>query len=211
MTGTDAVDLYWLPVGAGDASPWVRRGSRAYESVVAWLERRPACDLFHSALVIHAAGDRYVVEMAPVWADRHPHRGVVTEGPVGSPWLGRSAIFRYEVRRWRDGLLQDAAEAVESPLRLSEDAAYARLLLDLVPRCPAYTWGRDEAGTDDMWNSNSLVSWLLAVSGQDVVRLQPPRGGRAPGWAAGLAVAARSLRREPQQDRIGRGSESRTP
>ena len=49
MTGTDAVDLYWLPVGAGDASPWVRRGSRAYESVVARLKRRPACDLLHFA------------------------------------------------------------------------------------------------------------------------------------------------------------------
>jgi hypothetical protein len=200
VTGTGAVDLYWIPVGAGDASPWVRRGSRAYESVVARLRRRPVCDLFHSALVVHTAGGRFVVEMAPVWADRHPQRGVVTEGPVGSPWLGRSAMFRYEVRRWRDGLLQDAAEAVESPLRLSTDATYARRLLDLVPRCPTYTWGRDEAGTGDMWNSNSLVSWLLAVSGQDVDRLQPPRGGRAPGWTAGLAVAARSLPRRAQQE-----------
>ena len=195
MTGT--VDLFWLPVGAGDVSPLVRRGSRAYESVVARLQRRPVCDLFHSALVVRVPGTWFVIEMAPVWADRHPCRGVVAEGPVGLPWLGRSKIFRYEVRRWRDGLLQDADEAVQSPVRLADDEAVARRLLGLVPAVPTNTWGRDEAGTGDMWNSNSLVSWLLVVSGLEVGPLQPPAGGRAPGWSAGLAVARRAARQVP--------------
>ena len=195
MTGT--VDLFWIPVGAGDVSPLVRRGSRAYESVVARLQRRPVCDLFHSALVVRVPGTWFVIEMAPVWADRHPCRGVVAEGPVGLPWLGRSKIFRYEVRRWRDGLLQDAEEAVQSPVRLADDEEVARRLLGLVPAVPTYTWGRDEAGTGDMWNSNSLVSWLLVVSGLEVGPLQPPAGGRAPGWSAGLAVARRAARQVP--------------
>ena len=63
-------------------------------------------------------------------------------------------------------------------------------MLALVPLVPAVTWGRDELRTGEMWNSNSLVSWLLARSGHDLTAVRPP--GRAPGWQAGLAVAARS-------------------
>ena len=43
-----------------------------------------------------------------------------------------------------------------------------------------------------MWNSNSLVAWLLATSGHDVTSLAPPGGGRAPGWPAGLELARRT-------------------
>ena len=43
-----------------------------------------------------------------------------------------------------------------------------------------------------MWNSNSLVAWLLATSGHDVTSLAPPGGGRAPGWTAGLELAQRT-------------------
>ena len=42
-----------------------------------------------------------------------------------------------------------------------------------------------------MWNSNSLISWLLARSGIETAPIHPPLGGRAPGWHAGLVVAAR--------------------
>jgi hypothetical protein len=42
-----------------------------------------------------------------------------------------------------------------------------------------------------MWNSNSVIAWLIARSGIDTESIQPPRGGRAPGWQAGLAVARR--------------------
>jgi hypothetical protein len=37
-----------------------------------------------------------------------------------------------------------------------------------------------------------VISWLLSRSGLDTERIRPPRGGRAPGWDAGLAVAARA-------------------
>lgn len=48
---------------------------------------------------------------------------------------------------------------------------------------PCATWGRDDLGTGDMWNSNSLVSWLLARSRHEVSGLEPPDDGRAPGWS----------------------------
>jgi hypothetical protein len=42
-----------------------------------------------------------------------------------------------------------------------------------------------------MWNSNSLISWLIERSGLNTRKIQPPAGGRAPGWNAGLVVARR--------------------
>jgi hypothetical protein len=53
-------------------------------------------------------------------------------------------------------------------------------------------WGRQVSPTRDMWNSNSLVSWLVQASGTPTVDLSPPAGGRAPGWAAGLALMTAS-------------------
>ena len=45
----------------------------------------------------------------------------------------------------------------------------------------------DELHAGDMWNSNSLASWLLTDAGldRDVAAARPPLGGRAPGWATG--------------------------
>jgi hypothetical protein len=115
--------------------------------------------------------------MAPVGNTPDPDRGVVAEGPVGLPWLGRFPMFCYEVRRWCEARTPDAGEAVDSPRRVSADAARARRVLDLAPRFRTYTWGLDEQRTGDMWNSNSLVSWLLVRSGHDVTLLTPPAGG----------------------------------
>jgi hypothetical protein len=64
-------------------------------------------------------------------------------------------------------------------------------VLDLVPSVPTPVWGRDELDTGDMWNSNSVVSWLLTSAGIDPDTIAPPPGGRAPGWRAGVAVAHR--------------------
>jgi hypothetical protein len=89
------------------------------------------------------------------------------------------------------GRIPDAAEAVDSPQQLSADTARAERLLELVPRVPTLIWGRDELHTGDMWNSNSLTSWLLARSGHDIGGIRPPAHGRAPGWDAGRILAAR--------------------
>jgi hypothetical protein len=184
-----SVDLYWLPLGAGGRC--VRLNGRVFEAVVARREHRTACDLYHSALEIHLGPTRWVIEMAPVWNTPDPDRGVVAEGPVGMRWLGRFRLFRYEVRRWRGGRIPDVGEAVDSPRRMSADAEHARRVLALAPQFRTATWALDEQRTGDMWNSNSLISWLLACSGHDLATVAPPAGGRAPGWTAGLVAATR--------------------
>lgn len=68
-------------------------------------------------------------------------------------------------------------------------------MLGLIPEFPTVTWGRDELHTGDMWNSNSFTSWLLARSGHDMAAIGPPVRGRAPGWAAGLAIARSAVGR----------------
>lgn len=186
-----AVELWWLPLGAGDTTGCVRVNGRVFESVVAAVGRRPRCDLYHSALVVHLDGVRSVIEMTPVWGNPPVDRGVVGEGPVGLRVLGRSRFFRYEVRCWPGGLIPDEAEAVHSPHVLSRDGQHARRVLTLVPQCPRATWGRDELAAGEMWNSNSLVSWVLQRSGHDLDEVPLPPGGRAPGWDAGRAVAGR--------------------
>ncbi len=191
---TGNVDLFWLPLGAG-GSGCVRRNGRMFEAVEARRQHRTSCDLFHSALEVHVDGARFTVEMVPAWGNGALDRGVVTTGPVGLRLLGRSRLFRYEVRRWRDGTIPDLAEATARVRVVREDVDLSRRLLDLVPGVPTATWGRDELGTGDMWNSNSLTAWLLACGGVDLDDLGPPTGGRAPGWQAGLVVAGRRTAR----------------
>jgi len=183
------IDLYWLPLGAGGHS--VRLNGRIVEAVAARLERRDRCDLYHSALEVRVPEGRFVIEQAPIRPSDGPDRGVVAEGAVGARAAGRYKLFRYELRRWRDGVIPDVAEAVESPQRLSDDPDCARRLLELVPQVPTPVWGRDELRGGEMWNSNSVISWLIARSGLDVESIQPPLGGRAPGWRSGIVVARR--------------------
>jgi hypothetical protein len=66
----------------------------------------------------------------------------------------------------------------------------------MVPSVPPLVWGRDEGHTGEMWNSNSVTSWLLIRAGIDAGDIHPPHGGRAPGWHAGLVVAARDASRQ---------------
>lgn len=192
-----AVDLYWLPLGAG--GHFVRFNGRVFEAAAARAERRAACDLYHSALEVRVAAARFVIEMTPVGDARGDQRGVVAEGPVGSRWAGRFRIFRYEIRRWRDGCIPDVDEAVESPQRLTDERTRARRMLELVPHVPTPVWGRDDLKTGEMWNSNSVAAWLIARSGIDTRSIQPPGAGRAPGWQAGLVVA----RRQGNGDAVG--------
>ena len=188
-----SIELYWLPLGAGG---WlVRLNGRIYEAIHALLGRRRPLDLYHSALMVRVPEGRFVIEDAwPIPDADGASRGVVVEGPVGSRQMARFRVFRYEVRRWRDGIIADADEAVASPQLLSDDPRRARRLLDLVGSLPSPVWGRDELGTGEMWNSNSVVAWLLARSGLPTDAIRPPVGGRAPGWQAGLVTARRQQR-----------------
>jgi hypothetical protein len=181
-----AVDLYWLPLGAG--GHFVRLNGRIYEALAARVRRRPACDLYHSALQVKVAEGTFVIEQAPVHDWSGKQRGVVAEGAVGSRWAGRFRIFRYEIRVWLGGHIPDVAEVVDSPRRLASDEPRARRLLEVDAQVPTPLWGRDELGTGEMWNSNSVIAWVIARSGLDAASIRPPAGGRAPGWRAGLAV-----------------------
>jgi hypothetical protein len=193
-TGADrsaaGVDLYWLPLGAGGHC--VRLNGRLFEAIAAQREHRPRRNLFHSALEVRVSEGRFMIEMTPVPDSNTPTRGAVASGPVGSRWLGRFRIFRYEIHRWHDGVIADGGEAVDSPQRLSREESIARRLLDLVPSVPTPVWGLDELGAGEMWNSNSVTAWLIARAGLDPESIQPPSDGRAPGWNAGLAVAHRN-------------------
>jgi hypothetical protein len=185
-----AVALYWIPLGAGG---WfVRLKGRVYEAVAAALARRPRCALFHAALVVELHGRRHTVEVAwPCPDDDATARGVVATGAVGSAFLGRFRIFRYEVRRWPGGTIPDLGEAVGGPLRLTCDPRLAALVLGLLPAVPTPAWGRDALGVGDMWNSNSVIAWALARAGIPADDLRPPGMARAPGWRAGIEMARR--------------------
>lgn len=188
MDASAAVDLSWIPLGAG--ANVVRLSGKVYEAITAFLGHRPRFALYHSALEVQVPEGRYVIESAPIPDDEgREERGVVAEGPVGMRWLGRFRLFRYEIRRWRGGSIPDIGAAVWSPVRLADDLVHAERVLDLVSQVPTPVWGRDELHTGDMWNSNSLISWLLMRAGLNIGQIQPPSGGRAPGWHAGIAVA----------------------
>ena len=178
-------DLYWIPLGAGGRS--VRFNGRVYEAIDAALHRRPRCDLYHAALVV----DGYAIEITPSPDADEQGRGVVATGAVGSRLLGGLRIFRYEVRCWPEGNIPDLGWAVESR-RLTDDPTVARRLIAAVAAVPTPVWGRDELGAGEMWNSNSMIAWVIVTAGLPAEGLRPPRGGRAPGWRAGLEVARRT-------------------
>jgi len=190
MPARSGVDLLWIPLGAGSALPIVRWNGHVYEAIQARRERRPRLDLYHAALELGVAGSRFVVEMTPSWGASHSVKGTVASGPVGLRILGRSRLFRYEVHCWRDGVIPDRSFAVGGPHALTRDERVAVRILELAPTFPSGVWGRDEFGTGDMWNSNSLIAWLLTRAGFPAADLALPPNGRAPGWSAGLTVAA---------------------
>lgn len=184
-----SIDLLWIPLGAGGVG-FIRLNGRIYEAIKARLERRPPLNLYHTALEVQSPEGRFIVENA--WPSPNSDiasRGVVFEGPVFDRRLARLRVFRYEVRRWPDGDIADAGEAVGGPQRVTTDPELVERLLNNVASVPEMIWGRDELHIGEMWNSNSVISWLLSRSGVAVDVIRPPAGGRAPGWAAGILGA----------------------
>jgi hypothetical protein len=200
--GPAQVLLHWLPLGAGGHV--VAFNGRVYEAICARRQHRRPAPLFHAALSLRLGTASYVIEMGPVWGNAATERGVVVEGPVGLPALGRSRLFRYEVRAWLGGSIPALKFAVGEPTVMSRDPARAANLLALVHQVPPLTWGRDELGLGEMWNSNSIIAWLLLRSGHDLRHTRPPARGRAPGWGSGIALALSS------DDSVQAGSRPRT-
>lgn len=182
------VDLFWLPLGAG--GHFVRVNGRVYEYVVARSAHRPPLDLYHTALEVIVPEGRYVIENAwPIPDGNTASRGVTVEGPVWISRLGHFRPFRYEVRRWRDGVIADIQEAVASPQRLTDEEWQARSVLTHAGHVPVHVWGRDGLRVGEMWNSNSVISWVLTRAGINARAIKPPEGGRAPGWIPGVIEA----------------------
>lgn len=202
-TNEARLDLYWIPLGAG--TPVVRASGRAYEAVMAFAQRRPRRALFHAALVAPTDVGTFTIEVAPI-PDRHGPtvRGVVGEGAVGTRLAGWLRIFRYEIRCWRDGKIPDLAFAVASPVPLSDSVDEVLRVFETLALAPRPVWGRDELRAGEMWNSNSVVAWVLARAGL-LARAGPaPAGGRAPGWDAGVVVARRDGELAPAAPTGGR-------
>ena len=188
----DCVDLYWIPLGSGRGigPRIVRLGGRSYAAVQR-ARGLAAGPVFHAALVVRADAVTRSVEMAPAWGRGARGRDVVGTGPVGMRFLGRSAMFRYEIRCSAGTVIPDLADAVDSPVEIATGVDAARRVLLAVESVPRPTWGRDALATGQMWNSNSLVAWALSRAGVDLTTVRPPAGGIAPGWEAGVRVAAR--------------------
>jgi len=191
-TATPAsVDLLWLPLGAGGR--FVAFNGRLYEFIQARREHRRPLDLYHTALEVSVPEGRFVIESAWPIPDSHPEeRGVTIQGPVWSPYLGRFRTFRNEIRCWRDGSIADFEEAVASPQRVTDDLNQARAVLATTKIVPSYVWGRDQLHIGEMWNSNSVISWILTVAGISASDVRPPAGGRVPGWITGVLAAENS-------------------
>ena len=183
------VDLYWIPLGAGQRV--VRASGKLFEALSALIQRRRRCDLYHSALAVTIPEGRFVIEMTPIPDLHGERRGVVAEGPVGAKWAG--SAFEHSGTRSADGETAPSPTSTR-PRRPSPSTSISPARNDSSTWCRRCRHPCGDATSSDageMWNSNSVVSWLLASSGIDVAQIQPPPGGRAPGWTAGVVVAAR--------------------
>ena len=200
-----SVWLYWIPVGAGQHV--VRRSTRVFETLDARRHHRPQRTLYHAALEVQLDAERWTVEMAPAWGGGRP--AITASPPPARSGSAASAPRGSSATRCACGATEsvpDLGFAVGDPVHVATDQVRTRRLLAAGSRVPGLTWGRDELGLGDMWNSNSLVAWLLATSGHDVTSLAPPGGGRAPGWTAGLELARRT-----DQVRCSTAASSSTP
>ena len=184
--GEHAVDLYWIPLGSGAhvvrLSGRALRGPRPPRSgggPVATSTTRPSRSWCRRA----ATSSRWLRSPR-----RGGERGVVAEGAVGSrlarsppdlPLRGPVLARRVDPRRCRCGRQPGAGDR----RRRRGPAACSTLTRSV----PTAVWGRHELARGDMWNSNSVTSWLLTRAGVDIDAVRLPPGGRAPGWDAGIA------------------------
>ncbi len=188
--GSGKVSLYWIPVGSGC---WpVKASSMLFELSSALRHLRTPRKLYHSALIVEVPEGKYIIEQAPVWDLAEYPKETVGEGAVGCKWLRKIKLFRYEVRCWKNGIIPDISYAVESPITISEQPETAYLVLEALRSVPLPVWGRDELNAGEMWNSNSVISWVLCKSGVVIESIRIPKCGRALGWCAGIIVARRT-------------------
>ncbi|MGD9933292.1 MAG: hypothetical protein AB7T37_06190 [Dehalococcoidia bacterium] len=184
---TCSASLYWMPVGAG-TSRFQQASLRLWETIEAARARRSRTKLYHSALKLRLAEEgAFTLELTPAFLGG-PLPPLAT-GPVGVRGADRFRLFRYQLRRVPGETLPDEEWAEGDPFHLTDDCEAVRRVVDLGPSVPPHVWGRRVRGTDEMWTSDSVISWLLVRAGIDLSSVAIPPGGRAPGWGAGLVVA----------------------
>jgi hypothetical protein len=104
------------------------------------------------------------------------------EGAVGSRLAGRYRLFRYEIRRWHDGVIPDIGEAVSSPVRVTQDLVQASLVLDLVESVPALVWDgtratRATCGIRTRWSHGCSLALASILAGYGRRPVVARRGG----------------------------------
>jgi hypothetical protein len=156
------IDLFWLPLGAGGHS--VRLNGIVFEAVSARLQRRPRYDVYHAALEVQVPVTRYVIEMTPIRSIDAIGREVVAIGAVGARWTGRFRTFRYEVLRWRDGVVPDVAEAVDSPRHLTDDLAIGQVSRS---NAPVKSWRPWNRSTFRPWSCCTICGGLAEPGRRD--------------------------------------------
>jgi hypothetical protein len=134
-------------------------------------------------------------------------RGVVAEGPVGTRWAGHFRVFRYEIRRWPDGVIPDLQFAISSPVRITDDERAAQLVLDpflgeglgltrsVLPRWRATSfgstlWNSLRSRSGDRRDSASLPRWQGRGENHD------KRAWLAPRVAPGDDILSRTFDRD---------------
>ena len=179
----------WAPA----ATPCALNG-KVFEAVAAWLDRRDRRDLYHSALEVQRAGGT-VRDRAGAGAGerrrraRRRRRGRRRQHAAARP-LPRSSATRSGAGA--TGCIPDVGEAVESPRRLSDDPDCARRLLELVPAGADARLGPRRAGRRrDVELELDSSPGSSRAAGSTSRRSRRPRGGRAPGWQAGIVIARR--------------------
>ena len=79
---------------------------------------------------------------------------------------------------------------------VAEGAGTALPEADQIIHDPQHDEPRDDLRIGDMWNSNSVISWLLLATGLPAEEIRPPDGGRAPGWRAGIEHFRKGSKRQ---------------
>jgi hypothetical protein len=133
---------------------------------------RQLVDADLATLALPAGDDRLVIEAAD---------GFLAADLRGTTFPAEGSVTGEVLRTGKAAALADAA----SDDRTTQPIVAAGLGPALV-----IPW-RCAAGAGEMWNSNSVIAWLLARSGLPIDVIRPPAGGRAPGWQAGVAAAHR--------------------
>ena len=185
-----AVELYWIPLGAGGHS--VRFNGRVFEAIQAARRHRRRCDLYHAAIVVAFGGDRYTIEVAPSPDADEASRGVVGTGAVGSRISAACACFAMRsaagaMGPFRTSPRRSANRAGSRPTRSRPSAprpGRVRSETRLGPRRP-------QGRRDVELQFRRRLAGCHGGPGRPM-QLHPPCGGRAPGWGAGLVVARRT-------------------